>query len=71
MEHGVGLFFERYGESVETIIRNTVNSWEADDLIERLENQVGPDLQFIRINGTIIGGCVGVLLHVLGMIIWG
>ena len=70
VEQGVGLFFERYGESVEAIIRNTVNSWEADDLIERLENQVGPDLQFIRINGTIIGGCVGVLLHALGMFIW-
>jgi uncharacterized membrane-anchored protein YjiN (DUF445 family) len=70
VEQAVAGFFDRYGEGVEAIISRTVDSWEADDLIARLENQVGPDLQFIRINGTLIGGCVGVLLHALGMLIW-
>lgn len=70
VEAVVAGFFERYGEGVEAIISRTVDSWEADDLIERLENQVGPDLQFIRINGTLIGGCVGLLLHGIGLFIW-
>ena len=70
VEGGVAGFFERYGIGIEKIISRTVDSWEADDLIERLETQVGPDLQFIRINGTIIGGCVGLLLHGVGMLIW-
>ena len=71
VENGVSGFFERYGEGIEQIISRTVDSWEADDLIERLETQVGPDLQFIRINGTLIGGCVGLLLHGVGILIWG
>lgn len=70
VESAVANFFGRYGEGVEAIIARTVESWEADDLIERLENQVGPDLQFIRINGTLIGGCVGLALHGVGLLIW-
>lgn len=71
VENGVAGFFDRYGSGIEQIISRTVDSWEADDLTERLENQVGSDLQFIRINGTLIGGCVGVLLHGVGLLIWG
>lgn len=70
VENGVAGFFDRYGSGIEQIISRTVDSWEADDLIERLETQVGPDLQFIRINGTLIGGCVGLLLHGVGLLIW-
>ena len=70
VENRVGGLFERYGDGIEAIISRTVDNWEADDLIERLETQVGPDLQFIRINGTIIGGCVGLLLHGVGLLIW-
>ena len=71
VEKGVAGFFERYGSGIEEVISHTVDSWEADDLITRLENQVGPDLQFIRINGTLIGGCVGLILHGVGLLIWG
>ncbi len=70
VEEVVARFFERHGAGIEQIISGTVDSWEATDLIERLETQVGPDLQFIRINGTLIGGCVGLLLHGLGLLIW-
>jgi len=61
---------ERYGGGIEELIGQTVKSWEADELIDRLEHQVGADLQFIRINGTLIGGTVGVLLHGVGLLIW-
>ncbi|MDP0491166.1 MAG: DUF445 domain-containing protein [Verrucomicrobiota bacterium JB023] len=71
IEEAVSGLLDRYGEGVEELIIKTVDGWEADDLIERLENQVGPDLQFIRINGTIIGGTVGLLLHAFEALIWG
>ena len=59
-----------YGPAVELLISQTVADWEADELIDRLEHQVGPDLQFIRINGTLIGGLIGLLLHGLSKLIW-
>lgn len=61
---------QRVGDKVETLIARTVESWEADELIARIENQVGSDLQFIRINGTLIGGLVGLTLHGIGKLIW-
>lgn len=67
----VARFMGRCGGNVETLILRTVESWEANELIERIENQVGADLQFIRVNGTLIGGLVGLTLHGLGLVIWG
>ncbi|MGE9266886.1 MAG: DUF445 domain-containing protein [Verrucomicrobiales bacterium] len=56
---------ERHGGFLERWVKRVVDGWEAEELIDRLESQVGADLQFIRINGTLIGGTVGVLLHAL------
>lgn len=67
----VARFTGRYGANVEKLINRTVDSWEANELIERIENQVGADLQFIRVNGTLIGGLVGLILHGVGLMIWG
>ena len=39
--------------------------WDTGTLTNRLENAVGRDLQFIRINGTLVGGLVGVTIHAL------
>ena len=39
--------------------------WDAKTLTDRLENAVGRDLQFIRINGTLVGGLVGIAIHAL------
>ena len=61
---------KRHGVGFEKVISRTVESWEATELMDRLENQVGSDLQFIRINGTLIGGLVGLLLHGVGLLIW-
>ena len=66
----VSRFTARYGPSAEKLIHRTVDSWEAEELISRIENQVGADLQFIRVNGTLIGGLVGLLLHGIGQLIW-
>ncbi|MGI9606560.1 MAG: DUF445 domain-containing protein [Acidimicrobiales bacterium] len=47
------------------LIANTVQSWDPHETSERIELQVGRDLQFIRINGTLVGGLVGLIIHTL------
>lgn len=48
---------------VATLIARTIDSWDTATLVEKLEEQVGHDLQFIRINGTVVGGLVGLALY--------
>ncbi|MEO6834140.1 MAG: DUF445 domain-containing protein [Chitinophagaceae bacterium] len=55
----------RNADTVGTLISTTVGNWQGKDLSEKLELEVGKDLQFIRINGTIVGGLVGLLIHTL------
>ncbi len=52
--HEIGLF-----------VAQVVSGWDTDSMVEKLELQVGPDLQYIRINGTLVGGLVGLLLYAL------
>lgn len=53
----------RYGSEIVTLVSETVKRWDATTITGRIENAVGRDLQFIRINGTIVGGLVGMTLH--------
>ena len=52
-----------YGGNIVRLVSDTVRSWDTSTIVNRLETTVGPDLQFIRINGTLVGGLVGVLIH--------
>ncbi|HET8750236.1 MAG TPA: DUF445 domain-containing protein [Sphingomicrobium sp.] len=54
-----------YGSSIVTLVSETVRGWDARTVTNRLEAAVGRDLQYIRINGTLVGGLVGLVLHVL------
>src|SRR3954462_10579971 len=54
-----------YGGSIVKLVSETVRSWDARPVTNRLEAAVGRDLQYIRINGTLVGGLVGVALHVM------
>ncbi len=47
---------------IAAFIRQVVENWDADTLVQRIELQVGRDLQYIRINGTVVGGLVGLLI---------
>lgn len=47
------------------IITQTVEKWDGNELSEKLELEVGKDLQYIRINGTLVGGLVGLLIYTL------
>jgi uncharacterized membrane-anchored protein YjiN (DUF445 family) len=53
----------RYGDEIVRIVSETVKRWDARTVTDRIEGAVGRDLQFIRINGTLVGGLVGVLIH--------
>ena len=55
----------RNTQEVSTLIRNTVDQWDGRELSDKLELEVGKDLQFIRINGTLVGGLVGLLIYCL------
>ena len=46
-------------------IANTVKQWDDVELVRELELSVGSDLQYIRINGTVVGGLIGIILHAL------
>ena len=48
-------------------IASTVERWDANTVTEKIEMEVGRDLQFIRINGTLVGGLVGVIIHLLSL----
>ena len=56
---------ERYRGQIGRYIAERVENWESAELVQQLEQSVGKDLQFIRINGTLVGGLVGLLLHAL------
>ena len=47
-----------------------MEGWDAEETTDRIETQVGRDLQFIRINGTIVGGLAGLLIYTFGHLIW-
>lgn len=55
----------RYGDQIVQLVSETVRRWDARTLTDRMESAVGRDLQFIRINGTLVGGLVGVVIHAL------
>jgi uncharacterized membrane-anchored protein YjiN (DUF445 family) len=53
----------RHGRDVGSLISETIRGWDTRTVVEKLEQNVGPDLQYIRINGTIIGGLIGLAIH--------
>jgi uncharacterized membrane-anchored protein YjiN (DUF445 family) len=54
-----------YGGSIVKLVSETIRGWDAQTVTNRLEAAVGRDLQYIRINGTLVGGLVGLVLHVI------
>ncbi|WP_423456811.1 DUF445 domain-containing protein [Ottowia sp. VDI28] len=56
---------ERYREDIRRYIVARVRAWDAKEMTTELERHIGRDLQFIRINGTLVGGLVGLLIHTL------
>jgi len=57
-----------YGDAVVTLVSETIRSWDAETVTGRLEAAVGRDLQYIRINGTLVGGLVGLTIHLIDVL---
>ena len=60
---------DRYGTELTGVITSTIERWDGKEAARRIELHVGRDLQFIRINGTIVGGLVGVLIHTVAVLV--
>jgi uncharacterized membrane-anchored protein YjiN (DUF445 family) len=59
---------DRYGDELTTVISHTIERWDGRETAEKVELHVGRDLQFIRINGTIVGGLVGLIIHAITLL---
>jgi uncharacterized membrane-anchored protein YjiN (DUF445 family) len=59
----------RYGDELTAVITHTIGRWDGKEAATRIELYVGRDLQFIRINGTIVGGLVGLVIHAVSVLL--
>jgi uncharacterized membrane-anchored protein YjiN (DUF445 family) len=66
VETGVRYVAEHFGDEVGTMVSGTISRWDGRETSDRLELLLGPDLQYIRINGTVVGGLAGLLIHAVG-----
>ena len=65
----IGFVVSTYGHEIAKIISQTVDRWDGKEAAERIELHVGRDLQFIRINGTIVGGLAGLAIYTLNVLL--
>lgn len=61
----ITLVVGRNSAQIASLISDTVKSWDGEDTSRRVELAIGRDLQFIRINGTLVGGLVGLLIYAI------
>ncbi|WP_372495752.1 DUF445 domain-containing protein [Kitasatospora humi] len=62
---------DTYRAEITSLISDTVAGWDADDASRKIEANVGRDLQFIRINGTVVGALAGLLIHTVATALGG
>ncbi len=60
---------EQHRHEVGQLISHTVGAWDPDETSRRIELQIGRDLQFIRINGTLVGGLAGLVIYALSRLV--
>jgi uncharacterized membrane-anchored protein YjiN (DUF445 family) len=54
---------EHYGPALGRFISEKMKSWKDEEIVQKMELNIGRDLQFIRINGTLVGGMAGLAIH--------
>nr|MBA3906107.1 DUF445 domain-containing protein [Pseudonocardiales bacterium] len=64
-----GYVVRHYRREITTLITDTVSRWDAEETSRKVELQVGRDLQFIRINGTVVGSLAGVAIYAVGQLL--
>jgi uncharacterized membrane-anchored protein YjiN (DUF445 family) len=65
-ENGAHTLAERFRDEAAELVSGTIARWDARETSAKLELLLGRDLQFIRINGTVVGGIAGLVIHAVG-----
>jgi uncharacterized membrane-anchored protein YjiN (DUF445 family) len=68
-EQAVRYVVEHFGGEITHLVSTTISKWDGEETAQRLELLLGPDLQFIRINGTVVGGLAGLVLHAIAQVL--
>ena len=68
-ERGAGWAVERFAADAADLVGSTVARWDTEETSRRIELQVGRDLQFIRVNGTVVGGLAGLVIYTVGQLL--
>jgi uncharacterized membrane-anchored protein YjiN (DUF445 family) len=68
VENTAGYVVRNYSTEITTLITDTVERWDAHETSRKIELQVGRDLQFIRINGTVVGALAGLVIYTLSQL---
>lgn len=71
LESAVVFIAENYAGEITSIISETVERWDADEASDKIELMVGRDLQFIRVNGTVVGSLAGLAIYTLSTLVFG
>lgn len=70
MMAAVGYVVDNYAHEITSVIADTVARWDAEEASAKIELQVGRDLQFIRINGTVVGALAGLTIHTVSYLLF-
>jgi uncharacterized membrane-anchored protein YjiN (DUF445 family) len=69
IDEAVRYVVQTYQADIADLVTGTVARWDADEASHRIELQVGRDLQFIRVNGTVVGGLAGLVIYTVAQLI--
>ena len=69
VEGAAAYVVDQYSADIADLVSGTVAKWDAEETSNRIELQVGRDLQFIRINGTVVGGLAGLVIYTVAQLI--
>jgi uncharacterized membrane-anchored protein YjiN (DUF445 family) len=70
VEDAAAYVVRHYSTEITTIITETVDRWDAEETSRKIELQVGRDLQFIRINGTVVGALAGLVIYTVAQLLF-
>ena len=68
-ESAVRYLAEHFHDEIESLVSSTIERWDAEETSRKLELLLGRDLQFIRINGTVVGGLAGLVIYTVGRVL--
>ncbi|MFC8526650.1 DUF445 domain-containing protein [Nocardia sp. NPDC057227] len=71
IDRGARYLVGNYAAEISTLVTDTVARWDAEEASKKIELQVGRDLQFIRINGTVVGSLAGLAIYTVSHLMFG